>query len=217
MPPHEPTTAPSASTPSNRALSTDKRRERIIELLTPLFLERGYENVSMNEIIGTVGGSKATIYSLFGNKSGLFEDVVRQMTRKVTVAIDVHTTGTLQQQLTSIGHNFLESVLSPNVLEFHRLMVAMGKTFPSATSAFYETGPMLSYTIVGDWLAEQQELGRVRPGDSRQMAVLFLDMLIGEYQLGRLTGKLAFPRPEELNDKLQAAVEMFVQGFGTSK
>lgn len=201
---------------ANRTLSTAKRKERMVKLLTPLFLERGYENVSMNEIIATVGGSKATIYSLFGNKSGLFEEVVRQMT-KVTIGIDVHTPGTLDEQLTRIGRSFLQIVLTPHILEFHRLMVAMGKTFPGAAAAFFESGPMLSYQIVGDWLEEQQKTGRVRQGNPRQMAALFLDMLIGEYQLGILTGKIPTPDQDEIEDKLQCAVSMFVNGFSTGK
>src|SRR5262245_39696811 len=61
-----------------RLETADQRRERIIRLAAPLFLKKGYDNVSIDEIIGVVGGSKATIYAWFGGKEGLFEAVVRQ-------------------------------------------------------------------------------------------------------------------------------------------
>src|SRR3979490_1922637 len=90
-----------------RVETAGQRRERIVRLAAPLFLKKGYDNVSIDEIIGVVGGSKATIYAWFGGKEGLFEAVVRQKCQDVTVAIAVDTKGSLQAQLTQIGHSFL--------------------------------------------------------------------------------------------------------------
>src|SRR5260370_42678503 len=60
-----------------RPETVDQRRERIVRLAAPLFLKKGYDNVSIDEIIGVVGGSKATIYTWFGGTEGLFEHVGR--------------------------------------------------------------------------------------------------------------------------------------------
>src|SRR5262249_34939885 len=70
-----------------RPESVDQRRERLVSLAAPLFLKKGYDNVSIDEIIGVVGGSKATIYTWFGGKEGLFEAVVRQKCGEVVMAI----------------------------------------------------------------------------------------------------------------------------------
>src|SRR5215470_7611691 len=102
---------------SRRIEPLDQRRERIVRAAAPLFLKKGYDNVSIDEIIGVVGGSKATIYAWFGGKEGLFEAVVRRECEAVTLAIDVDAPGTLEQQLTAIGHSFLTMVLSPPILE----------------------------------------------------------------------------------------------------
>jgi len=64
-----------------RVETAEQRRERIVRMAWPLFLRKGYDNVSIDEIIGVVGGSKATIYTWFGGKEGLFEEVVRQKCR----------------------------------------------------------------------------------------------------------------------------------------
>src|ERR1700750_2919273 len=85
-----------------RAETTEQRRERVVRMAAPLFLKKGYDNVSIDEIIGVVGGSKATIYAWFGGKEGLFEAVVRQKCQDVTVAIEVDAKGTLEQQLSEI-------------------------------------------------------------------------------------------------------------------
>src|SRR5260370_40312131 len=113
-----------------RLETVEQRRERIVRLAAPLFLKKGYDNVSIDEIIGVVGGSKATIYAWFGGKEGLFEAVVRQKCQDVPMAIAVYTKGSLEAQLTRLGHSFLPMALSPPTLEFHPLIVSIGRTFP---------------------------------------------------------------------------------------
>ena len=76
-----------------RLETAEQRRERIVRLAWPLFLKKGYDNVSIDEIISLVGGSKATIYAWFGGKEGLFEAVVRQKCEDVVLAIHTDTTG----------------------------------------------------------------------------------------------------------------------------
>ena len=52
---------------------TKRGHERCIALLisaTELFLERGYDAVSLDDIVQHAGGSKASIYKYFGNKEG---------------------------------------------------------------------------------------------------------------------------------------------------
>src|SRR3954471_4221687 len=83
-----------------RPETVEQRHGRIVRLAAPLFLKKGYDNVSIDEIIGVVGGSKATIYAWFGGKEGLFEAVVRQECRDVTMAIHVDAAGSLEAQLT---------------------------------------------------------------------------------------------------------------------
>src|SRR4029453_12056398 len=115
-----------------RLETVEQRRERIVRLAAPLFLKKGYDNVSIDEIIGVVGGSKATIYAWFGGKEGLFEAGVRQKCDDVTLSNETKIPGPLEEQLTRIGHSFLETVLTPPIMEFHRLMVSIGRTFPEA-------------------------------------------------------------------------------------
>src|SRR6266403_1871811 len=195
-----------------RPETVEQRHERIVRLAAPLFLKKGYDNVSFDEIIGVVGGSKATIYAWYGGKEGLFEAVVRQKCQDVTMAIAVDTKGSLDAQLTRIGHSFLAMVLSPPILEFHRLMVSIGRTFPEIGRLFYDTGPASAYQIVATWIAKQQKEGRIIEEDPYRLAVLFLDMLIGEHQLSWLTSMPRAARREKVNATVQIAVKVFLRG-----
>jgi TetR/AcrR family transcriptional regulator, mexJK operon transcriptional repressor len=201
-----------------RAESAEQRRERVVRLAAPLFLKKGYDNVSIDEIIGVVGGSKATIYAWFGGKEGLFEAVVRQECSDVVLAIHADPAGSLEAQLTEIGQSFLAMVLSPPILEFHRLMVSIGRTFPATGRLFYETGPASAYTIVATWVAKQQKDGRIAADeDPYRLAVLFLDMLISEHQLSWLTSMPRAARREKIDETVRIAVKVFLRGCAATR
>jgi TetR/AcrR family transcriptional repressor of mexJK operon len=195
----------------------ENRRERLVRMAAPLFLKKGYDNVSIDEIIGVVGGSKATIYAWFGGKEGLFEAVVRQKCSHVILAIHVDTAGSLEAQLIEIGQSFLAVVLSPPILEFHRLMVSIGRTFPEIGRLFYKTGPDSAYSIVARWIAKQQKDGRIGEGDPYRLAVLFLDMLIGEHQLGWLTSVQRAARRDKIDETVRIAVKVFLRGVASPR
>jgi AcrR family transcriptional regulator len=201
--------SPSASAGANKS---DPRRERIIRLAAPLFLKKGYDNVSIDDVIGVAGGSKATIYAWFGGKQGLFEAVVRQKCHDVTLAIDVDVGGTLEAQLTKIGHSFVDMVLTPPILEFHRLMVSIGRTFPEAARLFFNSGPVSAYSIVATWIERHQKDGRLIDEDPYRLAVLFLDMLIGEHQLGWLTSMPRAAQKAKIDETVRVAVRVFLGG-----
>ena len=204
---------PRGSAPGpGRAETVEQRRERIVRAAAALFLKKGYDNVSIDEIIGVAGGSKATIYAWFGGKEGLFEEMVRRECMDVTMAIHVDSAGSLEAQLTEIGHSFLAMVLSPPILEFHRLMVSIGRTFPETGRLFFETGPASAYSAVATWIAKQQKDGRIGEEDPYRLAVLFLDMLIGEHQLSWLTSMPRAASREKIDETVRIAVKVFLRG-----
>ena len=48
--------------------SAADRRKAILAAARDVFLERGYANSSIDAVVERSGGSKATVYQLFGNK-----------------------------------------------------------------------------------------------------------------------------------------------------
>ena len=197
---------------------TDSKRDRIVRLAAKLFLEKGNESVSINDIIDVVGGSKATIYANFGSKEKLFEAVVEQMCSEVTIHIDTRPIGTIEEQLTRIAHSFVSKVLTPQILSFHRLMTSIGRDYPKAGRLFYETGPKTVYRLIADWIALHQKAGNLRADrDPYRLAVLFHDMLIGEHVLSWLTSASSEKdRAKRIDETVQLSVTIFLQGTASS-
>ena len=205
-----------ASAPGMRK-STAVKREKIVRSAAKLFLERGYDSVSINEIIAVVGGSKETIYSNFGNKAKLFEAVVQQLCSDVTIRIDTRPVGTLEQQATRIARSFVSMVLTPQIMSFHRLVTSIGREFPEAGRLFYRTGPETVYRIFSEWIAQQQANGNIRADkEPRRLAILLHDMLIGEQILSWLTSATSEKdRARRIDQTVELAVSVFLSGCAT--
>ena len=195
----------------------ESKRDRIIRSAAKLFLDKGYDNVSINDIIRAVGGSKETIYSNFGNKKKLFEAVVQHMCAEVTIRVDMRPEGSMEEQLTRIAQSFLSKVVSPQILAFHRLMTSIGKTFPAAARLFYNTGPRSVYKLIEGWIEQQQSSGKIRKDiGADRLAILFHDMLVGDELLSRLTAAAeGKERSAHIDATVQLAVTVFLAACAT--
>ncbi len=193
----------------------DTKRDKIVRSAAKLFLEKGYDNVSINDIIDVVGGSKGTIYSNFGSKEKLFEAVVEQMCSDVTIRIDTRPVGTIEEQLTRIAHSFVSKVLSLQILyvspadDVDRPDLSRGRTAVLRHRAAHG-------------LSDRRGLDRPPPEgsgnirsdeDPHRLAVLFHDMLIGEHQLSWLTSASSEKdRAKRIDQTVRLAVTVFLQG-----
>ena len=69
------------SVPSKDVTAPDKgasQRERLISAARASFLQRGFRNVSMDELARSVGMSKRTLYEMFPSKISLIEAVIEE-------------------------------------------------------------------------------------------------------------------------------------------
>ena len=202
------------SQPRRGGRLTEERQREIVALVAPLFLERGYEQVSIDDIVERIGGSKRTLYERFGGKAGLFEIVISEycasVQRDLFAAVDQNAS--LEKQLTAIGTQFLSMILHRRILEQHRLMVSMGRGFPSVARLFYQLGPISAYGLVAGWIERQQKAGKLGPGDPMTLAELFLDMLTGKHQLALLTSSFESTSPEGIARTVKAAAKLFLNG-----
>jgi TetR/AcrR family transcriptional regulator, mexJK operon transcriptional repressor len=191
----------------------EQKREQILLAAADLLLERGYAGVSVDDVVARAGGSKTNVYTYFGGKDGLFAAVMQRFCDEIVgplQAIDV-TALPLRAALIHIGTTFLGVLLTRRALEVHRLAVAEAHRHPDAARAFFNAAPEETYAAIARLIAAQQAEGRLRAGDPRRLATIFLGSLTGDAQLRALTG-MATIDGEERAHLIETAADVFLEG-----
>ena len=126
---------------------TKRGHERHLALLlsaNQLFLERGYDAVSLDDIVNHAGGSKASIYKYFGSKDGLFTaicDYRREIFFKdICNPFDCQQ-DQLRQYLIQTLKNFHQHLIQPENAAFLRLIVEQAQRNPKLARYIMEQGP----------------------------------------------------------------------------
>ncbi len=100
-------------------INTRKKRDAVIETALKLFTERGYENVSVDEIIAATNTSKGTFYHYFRGK----EEIVAEISRGQRTVIDEWSKRSPTQVQSLEGHiNRLLLDLASNLAASPRLV-----------------------------------------------------------------------------------------------
>src|SRR3954451_6212587 len=80
------TPRPGAGRPTRE--QAELRHEELLDRALELFLEKGFELVTMEAIAGAVGMTKRTVYARYEDKSALFRAVVQRAVERWTVPVE---------------------------------------------------------------------------------------------------------------------------------
>lgn len=108
------------------------------------FLANGYAATSMDRVAATAGVSKATVYSHFQDKAGLFAALVQQLAEiKFRTVFDPRDENALQGEPRVVLSDLAEKLLNdaahdPQLCEFMRLMIGESGRFPELAKPYVE-------------------------------------------------------------------------------
>jgi AcrR family transcriptional regulator len=158
---------------------------RILDAARKVFLERGFEGASIDEIAEVGRSGKPTIYARFRDKRALFTAVV---TRDILVRItefksEVPTGTTIEERLTSAASTLVHWGLNSDRIGLLRMAVAEARRFPDLASTVSRTTRDLStelgVRLLGE-LAQSDELRALpafAPERLTRTARFFLDLI----------------------------------------
>ncbi len=192
----------------------ETRRRAFLDAANAAFLEKGYANTTLGDIIARSGGSRQTLYALFGGKQGLFEAIVSE--RNAELFRPLRAEGQLDRApedvLVEIGTHFLQTVLAPNALGLYRLVVAEGPYMQDLSERFWSLGPAHTVAEFERYLAEQTRRSVLNVADPSNAANLFLGVLLGSFHMQCLLGVRETPSRLEIETSVKAAVKLFLDG-----
>lgn len=188
------------------------RRNLIVTTAIDLFLEQGYDAVTVDEIIRVVGGSKTNLYKHFGGKEGLFSEVVEQLCHDFLQPLSVLEVSSLRPAdgLRVLGSTLLKMLMADRHVAFQRLMLAVSGRFPDLTGVWFESGPVQSRKAFANFIASKQATGEMREADPHMLAIQYHDMIVTNPLYLALMGKK--PSAAEIESSIDSAVTTFLLG-----
>ncbi len=191
-----------------------KRQGEILAAACQLFLERGYDAVSLDDILERVGGSKTTLYSYYGGKDGLFAAAVHKtcadkMAPLVAMnVVDLEPRAGLQE----IGRQFVQMISDPVGRSFFHAMIAEAQRFPELASAFFEAGPQTTIRVLRRHIESWQRKKLLRSGKAEMLAVQFLGLMMGNFHLKSLLGIMEPLSTRQIEAWVARGTETFLDG-----
>ena len=115
-------------------------KARILDAAQRVFLKRGYQSASLDEIAETAPASKPTIYAHFPGKEALFEAVVARVIEGLTDFEGFAPKGrSVQDKLASLGTEVVERFIDETI-GITRATIAEADRFPALSRQVHEHG-----------------------------------------------------------------------------
>jgi AcrR family transcriptional regulator len=158
---------------------------RILTAARKVFVERGFEGASIDEIAEVARSGKPTIYARFGDKRALFTEVVtRDVVSRITeFKTEVPTGATIEERFTSAAITLLHWGIDSDRIGLMRLAVAEARRFPDLAAKVSRTARELStelgVRLLGE-LTQSGELGSLPAFAPERLATtarFFLDLV----------------------------------------
>jgi AcrR family transcriptional regulator len=189
----------------------ETRRAQILDGATAIFLEYGYSGATIDLVVARIGASKATIYSFFGGKEGLFSALIEERTEHILAGFKDIEIGTVdvRKGLAHFARQYMDVVMSPDAIELYRLILAEGPRFPDLVKSFYRIGPDRVTARVAKDLRLWAQHGRISADDPDRIAAQFLDTVRGELHVRVMAGL----RPDDLAEAINSNIDNAVRTF----
>jgi AcrR family transcriptional regulator len=189
-------------------------KTRILDAAQRVFLKRGYQSASLDEIAQVAPASKPTIYAHFDGKEVLFEAVVARVLDGLTNFKGFDPKGrTVQDKLASLGIEVVERFLDESI-GITRATIAEADRFPALSRHVHEHGRDRAAAAVSHVLNDATHTlsrGSKAFGPKRSLttAQIFMDLILLPMIMRALMGEGA----RELRSELPAFVRERVSFF----
>jgi AcrR family transcriptional regulator len=189
----------------------ETRRAQILDAALTVFLEHGYDRATIDLVVQRASASKATIYSFFGGKEGLFEALVGEYAERILAGFPDVDGGIIDVRaaLKNIAQRYLEVVMAPDAVALWRLIVAEGPRFPGLAKDVYRVSNERLVARLAKALRTWSAGKRIRPLDADQAARQFLAVVRGDLHILALSGLLPDDLETAIHKNVQEAVKTF--------
>jgi AcrR family transcriptional regulator len=200
--------------------SSVERREEILKVALSVLAERGFRGASMLEIARRAQASKETLYAWFGDKRGLFEELVRWQAERVDATLVPSLARDADDPvvvLRAFAVELQRLLLGDRAVVINRAAIAEVPSDPTFAQILAAKGGNTVVPRLERYLERQREQGRLDFEDAGVAVDALIGLTIGDQQVRRLLGVLPMPEPEQIEARAERAMRDFLKLFGRER
>jgi TetR/AcrR family transcriptional repressor of mexJK operon len=193
----------------------ERRKARVLEVATQLFIQDGYAGANLVDIADKAGVATRTVYEHFGDKEQIFRQVIFSRDNAPKLRVPRATVSdSLFEALMRVGKYAISMSRDQKTIDMMRLMTAEQNRFPDLIKKVALASFNRFFSNVEQVFIDLSLLGRIPDGDHMQSARFFVDFILGASPLYTYTHWIEFPFNES---EIKAKVELYIVGrFGAS-
>lgn len=198
-----------------KASEAEARLQELVVTAAQLFMEKGYNKVSLEMIAKQARVAVRTIYVKFGGKAGLFAAVIAAGRNHFFADMDDvdTTTRPLREVLFEFGLHLTSLLTSPVAIALHRMVIAEAQSNPELAQAFFDVGPGQTRAHLIRLFSRPDIRAQLRDDVPLDMlAVQLLNCLMGDQIRRYLFQPEGLPPMEEIERQLNVGLDMFLGG-----
>lgn len=185
----------------------EKRQKKLLDTAICVFLDHGYEAASLEKIISLAGGSRSTIYKLYGSKVGLFLACLKSLVDEVFMAYasSYDESRPWEEELRIFGKVYLTNVLSDKAIGTSRLIFSQTPKHPQIGTWYYTEGAQLSYACFAKVLENKINL----PFEElKHISLHFIESLKGRLYMQRMCDPAVTFSEKEIEEEVRFCSEV---------
>jgi TetR/AcrR family transcriptional regulator, mexJK operon transcriptional repressor len=189
------------------------RHEELLDYALQLFLDKGYEQTTIDGIALAVGMTKRTLYARYEDKSALFKAAVQRAIDLYSVPIETlraAESDDLESTLINIARIRVANVMTTTGIRLQRILNAESYRFPDIFNRAFEQGAKPTIDFLADVLRRHNAAKKTSVTSPERAASAFMSMVVGGPTRLIVSGKSI--DKTELEERIRFSVRLFLNG-----
>lgn len=207
------TTAPRIRAGRPTRMQAEARHAQLLEAALDHFLEKGFEQATIEAIASSVNMTKRTVYARYSDKASLFRAAVRRAIERLNIPGEqfrAASAGDLEQTLTNLAWLRVNRVMTPAGLKLQRVINTESHRFPDIFMTYYDLAVMPLIDFLAELLREETLAGSLAVTDPEMAASVFLTMVVSGPVRMIVSGN--YLTTAEIDKRIDFAVRLFLDG-----
>ena len=191
----------------------EARHAQMLDTALSLFLEKGFEQTTIDLIAATVGMTKRTIYAKYDDKAALFRAAVERAIQRYIVPIETvraSESPNLEETLIRVAHIRIANLMTAEGLRLQRVLNSESYRFPEIFEMFSARSVKPTIAYLADFLGRRAGGSSIAAAEPERAAVAFMGMVVGPTARSIVAGTAI--APAELDARIRFSVRLFLDG-----